>query len=142
MLPKGMKASARLFLALVTGLLAVAAYATDHVTCFNVRSADGSVGVWTYDEYTDWKVARQAPRGTFVFAFAPGKDEYDVRDLGACYFMPDPKTAKIIECGLGYVHIWQMDVPHAISGRYRFALVNGDVKTLEFDASYCPPSKP
>ena len=142
MLREGMKTSARLFMALVTGLLAVAAHAADHVTCFNDQGANGSIGVWTYDEYTDWKVARKAPHGTFAFAFAPGKDEYDVRDLSYCYFMPDPKTGKIIECGLGYFHIWQMDVTRAISGRYRFALVNGDVRALEFDASYCPPSKP
>ena len=65
-----------------------------------------------------------------------------MRDLSYCFFMPDPKTGKTVECGLGYVHLLQIDVPRAISGRYRFALIDGAVRTLEFDAGYCPPAKP
>jgi hypothetical protein len=87
-------------------------------------------------------VARKDPHGTFVFAFLPGRQEYQVPDLRYCFFMPLPKTGEIIKCGLGSVRITRIDVPHVISGTYRFALVNGDVKALTFDASYCPPSKP
>jgi hypothetical protein len=137
-----MKMSMRLGAVLLSGLLAVAAHATDRVTCFNDHSADGSIGVWTYDDYTDWKVAREAPRGTFVFSFSPGKDEYDVRDLNYCFFMPDPKSGEIVQCGLGSVHLSYADAPRSISGDYRFALLNGDIRALKFDASYCPPPKP
>ncbi|HEY1290054.1 MAG TPA: hypothetical protein VGF58_17135 [Burkholderiales bacterium] len=137
-----MKTFTRLGTVLVGGLLAVAAHATDHVTCFDDHRADGSIGVWTYDDYTDWKVAREAPRGTFVFSFSPGKDEYDVRDLHDCFFMPDPKRGETIQCGLGSVHLSHADAPRAISGDYRFALLNGDIRSLKFDASYCPPSQP
>jgi hypothetical protein len=127
---------------------ASAASAALLATCFNDSDPAGkSLGVWTYEGHSDWKSARAAIRtnfpGTFVFSFVPGRSEYQVSDLGYCFYMrPGKPGARSVKCRAGSLKVTRVDVPKELTGAYSFELENGERKVLDFTAPYCPKGSP
>ena len=128
----------------LAALLSTPVAAFDVASCFNDSDSRGYIGIWAYERVTDWKAARARVEvtPTFVFSFMPGRDTYEVSDLKYCFFMPTPKTGDLVRCKSGSLRLSHVDVPRAVAGDYRFTLMNGEVKSLVFNASYCPPTKP
>ena len=105
--------------------------------CFNDSNNDGKFGVWIYEGHSDWRKARDNPKGVLVFGFEPGKTEYQESELQYCWYSADVPNGEFSRCTSGRLQIVEFRPPEAISGRYSFMLENGTEKTREFDASYC-----
>src|SRR5258707_15130138 len=100
--------------AMLAALSPTAAAAADSVSCFNDSGPKGRIGLWTYEGQTDWRVARQGRGATFVLGFAPGRDEYQVPDLGYCFFI-NPNAAGAGKCPSGSLKVARLAAREAVA---------------------------
>ena len=139
------KAVALLIVSLALPSLAVGSEPTissEAAVCFNDSDNDGDYGVWIYEGYSDWRLARDNPKGMLVFGFEPGRSEYSESELEYCFYCVDVREHKMSLCESGTLVVDEIVPLDRIVGRYSFVLQDGTKKTGEFSASYCPITTP
>ncbi len=127
------------FLPVVLILLGIKYFNDDMAICFNDSSADGRYGVWVYEEHRDWRQARDDIKGMLVFGFRPGQPQFAVSDLDYCWFSNNDSSSRFERCAYGTLRIDHIQPKEQVIGHYAFSLTDGELKSREFSATYCPP---
>lgn len=109
--------------------------------CFNNASRPNVYGVWAGEGTTDWRIVRDETWPTLVFSFERGATDYEVADLGYCFFIDSPSEAGPGGmCADGQLTIGTIS-ENSLTGVYDFTLADGRNKAQSFSAEYCPPEK-
>ncbi len=109
-----------------------------NVVCFNDSGSGGKLGVFIYEGYSDWQIAREDPKSVLTFGFQSGKSAYDVSELSACLYVPVFDPMKAIPCTSGKLIVSNYEPGFNVTGSFLFEFEDGTTKQSDFSASFCP----